>query len=121
MAKSTRSSTKKENNRRKYASVFSPAEAARNERLSAKLLKLARQPKPESSDVNMDATAFEKETAEEAGDGDCTDETAMALDSNKPKSRTGKKRVDQRKQKKSGIVFTKYSDRIGTKKKKTFK
>lgn len=54
MAKSSRSSTRKENNRRKAASVFSPAEVARNERLSAKLLELARQPKPESSDVNMD-------------------------------------------------------------------
>lgn len=54
MAKSARSSTKKANNRRLYAKVFSPAEAARNERLSAKLLELAKQPKPESSDANMD-------------------------------------------------------------------
>ena len=54
MAKGARSSTKKENNRRKYASVFSPVEAARNERLSAKLLELARQPKHDSTDTNMD-------------------------------------------------------------------
>lgn len=54
MAKSARSSTKKENNRRLYAKVFSPAEAARNERLSAKLLEVAKQPRPESSDANMD-------------------------------------------------------------------
>ena len=54
MAKSSRSSSKKANNRRKAASVFGPAEIARNERLSAKLLELAKQPKPESSDVNMD-------------------------------------------------------------------
>ncbi len=54
MAKSSRSSTIKANNRRKAASVFGPAEIARNERLSAKLLELAKQPKPETSDVNMD-------------------------------------------------------------------
>ena len=56
MAKSSRSSTKKENNRRKAAAVFGPAELARDERLSAKLLELARQPKPkpEAPDVNMD-------------------------------------------------------------------
>lgn len=54
MAKSSRSSTKKENNRRKAASVFGPAEDERAQRLSAKLLELAKAPKPETSDVNMD-------------------------------------------------------------------
>ncbi|GAO18202.1 hypothetical protein UVI_02022690 [Ustilaginoidea virens] len=96
MAKSARSSTRKENNRRKFASVFSPAEAARNERLSAKLLQLARQPKPESSDVKMDA---------------------MEIDPKPSKLRIEKKRINKRKQKKSSIVFQKYSDRSGRKKK----
>lgn len=54
MAKSTRSSTRKANNRRLASSVFGPAETARAERLSAKLLELAKQPKPESSDANME-------------------------------------------------------------------
>lgn len=55
MAKSSRSSSIKANNRRKAAAVFGPAETARQERLSAKLLELAKQPKPETSDVNMDS------------------------------------------------------------------
>lgn len=55
MAKSARASTRKANNRRLVKNVFGPAEAARNERLSAKLLELAKQPKPESSDVNMNS------------------------------------------------------------------
>ncbi|KZZ90741.1 putative protein family UPF0642 [Moelleriella libera RCEF 2490] len=97
MAKSARSSRIKTNNRRKYDSVFSPAEVARNERLSAKLLELAKQPKPASVDVNMEA---------------------MDLDSKQGEPRIGKKRTDRRKQKKSSIVFAKYSDRTGIRKKK---
>ncbi|EFY87232.1 hypothetical protein MAC_06680 [Metarhizium acridum CQMa 102] len=116
MAKSSRSSTRKENNRRKAASVFSPAEVARNERLSAKLLELARQPKPESSDVNMHANASE-DVAEEVDGAQAGDDTGMEIDSKPSKSRIGKKRIDKRKQKKSGIVFAKYSDRLAKKKK----
>lgn len=55
MAKSSRSSANKENNRRKAAAVFGPAELARQERLSAKLLELAKQPKPEPPEVAMDS------------------------------------------------------------------
>lgn len=55
MAKSSRSSTRKANNQRLAAKVFGPAQAAREERLSAKLLEVAKQPKPESSDVNMNS------------------------------------------------------------------
>lgn len=54
MAKSSRSSSKKVNNQRKASTINGPAELARAERLSARLLEIARQPKPESSDVNMD-------------------------------------------------------------------
>jgi hypothetical protein len=46
MAKSARASTRKANNRRLKSNVFGPVEAARVERLSAKLLELAAQPKP---------------------------------------------------------------------------
>lgn len=46
MAKSSRSSTRKANNQRLKANVFGPVEAARQERLSARLLEIASQPKP---------------------------------------------------------------------------
>lgn len=55
MAKSSRSSSKKHNNQRLKSNVFGPAESARAERLSQRLLEIAKAPKPESSDVNMDA------------------------------------------------------------------
>ncbi|QUC22064.1 uncharacterized protein UV8b_06305 [Ustilaginoidea virens] len=116
MAKSARSSTRKENNRRKFASVFSPAEAARNERLSAKLLQLARQPKPESSDVKMDEDAAEDDDASSVNK-QSADTTAMEIDPKPSKLRIEKKRINKRKQKKSSIVFQKYSDRSGRKKK----
>lgn len=46
MAKGSRASSVKANNVRLKNKVFGPVEAARNERLSAKLLELAAQPKP---------------------------------------------------------------------------
>lgn len=54
MAKSSRSSARKTNAHRRATNINGPAEAARAERLHAKLLEVAKQPKPESSDVNMD-------------------------------------------------------------------
>lgn len=54
MAKSSRSSSKKFNNQRKAASIFGPAETARQERLSAKLLELAKQAKPEPAEMKID-------------------------------------------------------------------
>lgn len=64
MAKSLRSATKKANNRRLKANVFGPAEAARAERLSAKLMELANQPKP--------VRDTEMKTDDAASDGTCT-------------------------------------------------
>lgn len=46
MAKSQRSSVTKANNQRLKKNVFGPVEAARQQRLSAKLLEIASQPKP---------------------------------------------------------------------------
>jgi hypothetical protein len=46
MAKSSRASSTKTNNQRLKKQVFGPVESARTERLSAKLLELAAQPKP---------------------------------------------------------------------------
>ena len=53
MAKSARSSAIKSNNQRLKKHVFGPVEAARNERLSAKLMELVAQPRPQR-DVEMD-------------------------------------------------------------------
>ncbi|KAI9677585.1 MAG: hypothetical protein M1817_006539 [Caeruleum heppii] len=46
MAKGLRSSVKKSNKSKLRSRVFGPVEAARTERMSAKLLELASQPKP---------------------------------------------------------------------------
>ena len=56
MAKSRRASSRKANNQRLKKHVFGPVETARIERLSAKLLEVARQPKPvpEKKDEAMD-------------------------------------------------------------------
>ncbi|KAK4692515.1 hypothetical protein P7C71_g4704, partial [Lecanoromycetidae sp. Uapishka_2] len=50
MAKGLRSSRNKANNSKLRSNVFGPAEDARKERLSAKLLELASKPKPERED-----------------------------------------------------------------------
>ncbi|KAI9718970.1 MAG: hypothetical protein M1812_003855 [Candelaria pacifica] len=51
MAKSSRSSSKKANKSKLRSRVFRPVENARTERLSAKLLHLASQPKPTETDA----------------------------------------------------------------------
>lgn len=53
MAKGARASTKKANHQKLKSNVFGPVETARTERLSAKLLALASQPKPGKEDVAM--------------------------------------------------------------------
>lgn len=53
MAKGARASTKKANHQKLKSNVFGPIETARTERLSAKLLELASQPKPGKEDVAM--------------------------------------------------------------------
>ncbi|KAF2261186.1 hypothetical protein CC78DRAFT_608772 [Lojkania enalia] len=59
MAKGLRSSVKKSNKTKLRSRVFGPVEAARTERLAAKLLELAQQPKPErpqKPDMEIDST-----------------------------------------------------------------
>ncbi|KAI9147942.1 hypothetical protein HJFPF1_11760 [Paramyrothecium foliicola] len=139
MAKSSRASSKKANNQRKAAKIFGPAESARAERLSARLLELAKQPKPESTEMKIDAEE-EEDAADKDNDAQPEDNDncvlqrcpnfnrspsqltfsckAMDVDSAKPsRARGDRKRVDKRRQKKAGIVFKKYSDRVGSKKK----
>ena len=58
MAKSSRASTTKVNNQRLKQKVFGPVEAARAERLSAKLMEIVNQPKPQR-DVEMEVVGEE--------------------------------------------------------------
>ncbi|WYZ40364.1 hypothetical protein EsH8_IV_000705 [Colletotrichum jinshuiense] len=121
MAKSSRSSVNKKNNQRLKKNVFGPVEQERVERLSAKLLELANQPKPEKeADVNMDTTEEQLDAqinGENAGEEvQKTDETAMEVDSTRPKRRTSGR--IQKQKKTSKIIFPKYKDRRGGSKKK---
>jgi len=54
MAKGLRASVIKRNNSKLRARVFGPVEDARTERLSAKLLELASQPKPQKEGLEID-------------------------------------------------------------------
>lgn len=54
MGKSARSSAIKKNNQKLKSRVFGPVEAARNERLSAKLMDLATQPKPPRAEMEVE-------------------------------------------------------------------
>ncbi|PNP41487.1 hypothetical protein TGAMA5MH_06588 [Trichoderma gamsii] len=113
MAKSSRSSSKKFNNQRKAAAIFGPAEAARQERLSAKLLELARQAKPEPAEMKIDDDADAQDKEEQAAD-----DNSMDVDAKKPtRAAISKKRITK-KRTKSSITFPKYSDRVAAKKKR---
>ncbi|KAK4034083.1 hypothetical protein C8A01DRAFT_39458 [Parachaetomium inaequale] len=100
MAKSSRSSVIKTNNRRLKKNVFGPIEAERAERLSAKLLALAAEPKPQK-DVEMN-----EEPVDEAKDAAAKDD-AMEVEGAKPASKkpSSKRKVEKRRGKKSSIVF----------------
>lgn len=109
MAKSSRASSKKFNNQRLAATVFGPVEAARQERLSAKLLELARQAKPEPAEMKIDDDADAQDKAAD---------DSMDVDAKKPtRAAISKKRI-AKKRTKSSITFPKYSDRVAAKKKR---
>jgi hypothetical protein len=57
MAKGARSSIRKSNNKKLKARVFGPVENARTERLSAKLLELASQPKAAAAEMEVEQPA----------------------------------------------------------------
>ncbi|EXF82558.1 hypothetical protein CFIO01_13108 [Colletotrichum fioriniae PJ7] len=137
MAKSARASVIKKNNQRLKANVFGPVEQARAERLSAKLLELAKAPKPErEADTKMDVEeqdddgtfpaifqghsmrqeSFETDIPKAEINGDDEKKEAKAddsmdVDSAKPKRRSG--RIQKQRKKTSKVVFPKYSDRRG--------
>lgn len=68
MAKSSRASSRKANNQRLKAKVFGPVEAAREERLAAKLLEIASQPKPVPEREMEDAAEKENPEGEQKSD-----------------------------------------------------
>ncbi|RYP90988.1 hypothetical protein DL770_002904 [Monosporascus sp. CRB-9-2] len=130
MAKSSRASTRKANNRRLKANVFGPVESARAERLSAKLLELASQPKPEAKEVkvveDVEAAEAEAKMDEDAAAAEDADDT-MDVDSNNTtaaksassnKKRDGKGRIQKRKKKANKVVFALYKDKKSSKRKR---
>lgn len=76
MAKSARASRIKKNNRALKHKVFGPVEAARNERLSAKLLELAQQPKPSKPEAMVDGRARDEHTMVRADESDAMETEA---------------------------------------------
>lgn len=58
MAKSARASSVKKNNQRLKKNVFGPVETARNNRLSAKLLELATQPKTPRTEMEIEQSSM---------------------------------------------------------------
>lgn len=78
MAKSSRASTTKANNQLLKAKVFGPVESARQERLSAKLLELASQPKPVPEKEMKDAEE-ERETEDKTEQEPKADDCEFAL------------------------------------------
>ena len=119
MARSSRSSALKTNNQKLKKHVFGPVEEARNKRLSAKLLEIASQPKPEK-DVAMEPVS-EDPVVETKDAASATKEETMEVDSAAEPAAAqplGKKRVEKRRGSKSSIVFRKYGEKKITRKTK---
>ncbi|KAH8683312.1 hypothetical protein BGZ60DRAFT_399885 [Tricladium varicosporioides] len=118
MAKGARASVRKANNVRLKTQVFGPVENARMERLSAKLLELAAQPKPTREDITMDTE--EDATKENAASPVTENKTTEGMDIDKDTSVapcSKKNRVEKRRRRsshKAAIVFPKYQDRKRT-------
>ncbi|CAK7207554.1 hypothetical protein SEUCBS139899_010364 [Sporothrix eucalyptigena] len=115
MAKSARASSRKNNNQKLKKNVFGPVEAARTERLSAKLMEIVAQQKEtkmeDAAEVNEEPTPSDQ-LKEEAS-------AAMEVDSGSlPATKVlGKKRIEKRRAKKGSIVFPKYKDRTSKRRK----
>ncbi|KAF4634607.1 hypothetical protein G7Y89_g3508 [Cudoniella acicularis] len=122
MAKGARASVRKANNVRLKSQVFGPVENARMERLSAKLLELAAQPKPAKEDIAM---YTEEGTTKDNGNDPAPESNQaegmdidQAASKDKIPSSSKKSRVEKRRRhssRKAAIVFPKYKDgkRIG--------
>ncbi|KAI7787694.1 hypothetical protein LA080_015063 [Diaporthe eres] len=111
MAKSQRSSVTKANNQRLKKNVFGPVEAARQQRLSARLLEIASQPKPVPEKEMKDTTEqAESEETNAAGETKPED-TAMEIDQTSKSTKSKKSKIVKRRSRKSNIVFPKFGDR----------
>ncbi|KAH6671600.1 hypothetical protein F5X68DRAFT_215279 [Plectosphaerella plurivora] len=112
MAKSSRAGSVKANNRRLKTNVFGPVESARTERLSAKLLELAAQPKPERN--------VEEAESAVAKAADASDAVVVSnMDVDKETSSVAKRPSSGKilkKKRPNKIVFPKFKDRKGKKK-----
>lgn len=148
MAKSSRASSRKANNQRLKAKVFGPVEAARAERLSAKLMELASQPKPERPEASemkivdeVDEANVDEDAPAAKEEGDDSKNTphlfyghhafeisnrspaAMDVDTGKStttpsSSKPSKGRILKRKKKSSKVVFPMYKDKKSSSKRK---
>ncbi|KAL8359843.1 hypothetical protein RB601_007590 [Gaeumannomyces tritici] len=146
MAKSQRASSRKNNNQRLKRNVFGPVEAARTERLSAKLMELAAQPKESKmEDVSSEVAvgkyrykglnkfqifgeylhshSYHAETEDtdkiETVDGDAKSaEMDVDAGAQTVKKQSGKVEKRRSKRTKSSIVFKTYQDKHGSKKRK---
>lgn len=67
MAKSSRASTRKANNQRLVSKVFGPVEDERQQRLAAKLLEIASQPKPTPEKQMSDVPDEDEDEQKTAG------------------------------------------------------
>ncbi|KAF2159869.1 hypothetical protein M409DRAFT_60462 [Zasmidium cellare ATCC 36951] len=112
MAKSARASRTKANNQALKKKVFGPVETARNERLNAKLLELAQQPK-EKMEVEQEEPA-ETTTAkdsEPAGDMDLDESTGRPQRSKREikrlqdQARTQRVEKNKRKKPRNQVTF----------------
>ncbi|ROT38813.1 hypothetical protein SODALDRAFT_333440 [Sodiomyces alkalinus F11] len=119
MAKSARASSRKANNQRLKKNVFGPVEAARAERLSAKLQELVAKEKPQKeSDIKMieDAENGIHPNEGETQDVEALGDSKMEVDNTSRSTKSkGTGRVEKKKRGKSKIVFPKYTDRKGKK------
>ncbi|KAK7965076.1 family UPF0642 [Apiospora saccharicola] len=118
MAKSSRASTIKANNQRLKRNVFGPVEAARLQRLSAKMREIAAQPKPVPEVEMKPVEEAEEANATEQASETATNAATMEVDDQPPPSkRSERKRIEKHK-KPSKIVFRKYGDRVTKNKKR---
>ncbi|KAJ9155772.1 hypothetical protein NKR19_g4417 [Coniochaeta hoffmannii] len=112
MAKSARASKVKSNNQRLKKNVFGPVEAARTERLSAKLQELISQPKPSEAKKEVEMQDVDAEdVADKASTANADDTMEVDSGASKPQTKrrkgasVGRKGIEKRKAKKSAIVF----------------
>ncbi|KAK7736919.1 hypothetical protein SLS63_003269 [Diaporthe eres] len=100
----------KANNQRLKKNVFGPVEAARQQRLSARLLEIASQPKP-VPEKEMKDTTEQAESEETKAAGETKPEDTMEIDQTSKSTKSKKGKIVKRRGRKSNIVFPKFGDR----------